>query len=298
VTRRFAIMVLAGFLVGGTQAAEPDPSDPEKVQASLKKWQQLKKDCGGNYSYKVNWSSFTGFGHKTEVIVRNNKVVERRYRAFRGRPVPIRLGQPKPRPEGESWVEQGKDLGTHKKGAPPKTLDELYAQADEVAQRKLAQHERRYVRFDKQGLLGSCFIVDTRIADDAPRNGVAISSISLGGDGASSPIQLTARDNGKTISVREGQTITIRLAGNPTTGFTWNDATKSDVVKLSGKVEHRAGGTALGAPGVSTATFVAVKAGKSTIALEYKRVFEKKPAAKTFTVNVVVQGRTTPPEKP
>lgn len=115
---------------------------------------------------------------------------------------------------------------------------------------------------------------------------------------AEAAIKLTARDSGKTISVLEGQQITISLTGNPTTGFTWNDATKSNVVKLSGKIEHRVDGPALGAAGESTATFVAVKPGKATIVLEYKRVFEEKPAAKTFTVDVEVQGEAIPPEKP
>ena len=51
-----------------------------------------------------------------------------------------------------------------------------------VAATSVSTNERRYVRFDKQGLLRSCDIVDTRIADDAPISGVVISSISLSGE--------------------------------------------------------------------------------------------------------------------
>ena len=160
--------------------------DQEKMQQSMTTWRQLRERNQGNYAYTIRWSSFVGFGHETEIVVRNNEVAERRYRSFSGRPVPVRPGQPAPKPEGTSWVERGDDLGTHKEGAPPKTLDELYAEAAQVLKRPLPEFERRYVRFDKQGLLLACFTVDTRIADDAPTKGVNITSIRLGATGDAS----------------------------------------------------------------------------------------------------------------
>ena len=142
---------------------------------------------------------------------------------------------------------------------------------------------------------------DTRIADDAPTKGVNISTITLGKAGkkpvkiekpklAYNTLRLTKSWNGKTIKVHQGQKIAISLAGNPTTGFTWNNATKSEVVKLSGKVTHRPANRLIGAPGISTATFEAVEGGKGTIALEYKRIWEKNPPAETFKINLVVAG--------
>jgi hypothetical protein len=171
------VIALIGLSLAATSAIS---SDEDKLNDSLKKWQQSRKECKGNYAYTIRWSSFTGFGHETEVVVRDNKVAERRFRSFSGRPVPVAPGQPAPKPEGKSWLEKGKDLGTHKEGAPAKTLDELYAEAAAVLRRPLPEHERRYLRFDKQGILRSCFTVDTRIADDAPTKGVIISSVTLG----------------------------------------------------------------------------------------------------------------------
>ncbi len=111
--------------------------------------------------------------------MRNNKVTERRFRSFGGQqvqPVPVKPGA---KPQGKTWVEKGKSIGQHKAGAPPKTLDELYTEAAKIAKLKLLSHERRYVRFNKQGLLLSCFTMDRRIADDAPTKGVTISKIKL-----------------------------------------------------------------------------------------------------------------------
>jgi len=113
-------------------------------------------------------------------VVRGNKVVERIYQKFGGAVAVLPGGPgrpPKQVPAG--WTEKGKDIGSHREGAPPKTLDELYQDARKVLDTKLSPFQKLYVRYDKQGLLRSCFYVDTRIADDTPRKGVVISGIFL-----------------------------------------------------------------------------------------------------------------------
>ncbi|MDP7012036.1 MAG: protease inhibitor I42 family protein [Verrucomicrobiota bacterium] len=295
--------------------------DAAKVQAGIKVWEVAKAKCKGNYSYKIGFQSWVGFGHETTIVVKNNKVTERHYRTFnRRRPVaPPRPGGVAPaQPKTISWVETGKAIGTNKKGAPARTLDELYVIALDTAKKPLQQFERRYIRSDKQGLLVSCYIMDRRIADDAPRNGLVVSSIQLGGGGAvaitpptavgggdcalcrteAHQLHLGMTENGGTITVKKGSTLKVKLKGNPTTGFTWNDKTPADVLKLSGKISHQAGGRLLGAPGMSTATYQAMKTGKSKIVLEYKRVFEDKPPLNTVKINIVVTddgGATTKP---
>jgi len=291
--------------------------DTAKVKEGIKAWEAAKAKCKGNYSYKVGFTSWVGFGHETTIVVSNNKVTERRYRTFnRRRPAPVRPGGvAPPQPEGDSWVETGKAIGVNKKGAPAKTLDELYKVAMATAQKPLKQFERRYIRSDKQGLLVSCFIMDSRIADDAPRNGLVVSGIQLGGgnEAAAAPptavgggdcalcrteahqLHLGQAENGGTITVKLGSTLKVKLKGNPTTGFTWNNVTRGHGLKLLGEITHKAGGRALGAPGMSTATFQAMKLGKSELVLEYRRVFEDKPPLNTVKINIVVteDGRAT-----
>ncbi|MFO0903185.1 MAG: hypothetical protein U0939_09310 [Pirellulales bacterium] len=173
-----ALVLVASFAgIGRAQ-----DSDADKLQSSLDKWSELKEKCGGNYRYFVRTSSFTGAGTETEIAVLNHKVAVRRYRVI-GPPIPLPPGPngrpPMPEAPKYEWTEQGETIGKHKEGAPPKTLDELYAQAQQVLARKLTEHEKRFVRFDKQGLLSSCFTIDTRIADDAPVHGVVIAEIRL-----------------------------------------------------------------------------------------------------------------------
>ena len=75
---RILVVVFVALTLSTAQAAD----DQGKFQASRKTWQELKQKCGGNYSYKIRWSSWVGFGHETEIFVRNNKVVKRRFSAF------------------------------------------------------------------------------------------------------------------------------------------------------------------------------------------------------------------------
>jgi hypothetical protein len=171
--RIFGLMT-AALLFGFSAMAD----DAQTVAESKTKWEAARKACGGNYSYKVRWSSFTGSGHETEVVVKGNKVVQRQFTVFNGAPQPIAPGAEPAKPKVK-WLEVHGKIGSHKEGAPAKTLDELYSEAATVAKRQLGPNEKRYVRVDKQGLLRSCFWVDTRIADDAPTHGIIISSLNL-----------------------------------------------------------------------------------------------------------------------
>ena len=160
----------------------------KKLQESFQAWQRKKQECGGHYSYKKYWSSWVGFGHETTVVVENNKVVSRSFRSFSGRPAPVAPGQV-PQPDGKTWTERGPEIGKHKEGHPPKTLDELYAEAKAIVHGRLPLFNRMSLRMDENGLLLACYLQDTRIADDAPTKGVNLTSITLGKKKASHPIK-------------------------------------------------------------------------------------------------------------
>lgn len=180
--------------------------DAKALADSLAKWEEAKKACGGNYQYKVSFSSFTGAGNVTEIVVRNNEVTERRYREFGGPPIaPVAPGNVNPESDKPKWIEKGDDIGKNSQGAPAKTLDELYAEAKDVAAKELPEFEKRYLRFDEAGLLKSCFVIDTRIADDAPRKGVAISGLELQKAGEGKPdAKVYKSPNGKAYPAHWG----------------------------------------------------------------------------------------------
>ncbi len=166
------------FRPGQANPAEME-ARKKKLQQSFQAWQRKKQECGGDYSYKKYWTSWVGFGHETTVIVEDNKVVARSFRSFSGKPVPVAPGQP-PKPAGKTWTERGPEVGKNKQGHPPKTLDELYAEAKAIVHGPVPPFNRMSLRTDKNGLLLACYLRDTRIADDAPSKGVNITSITLG----------------------------------------------------------------------------------------------------------------------
>ncbi|QEG38966.1 hypothetical protein [Roseimaritima ulvae] len=171
------VLPLLLLMASVSWAIESEAGDKvETLQKSVQKWERMRERANGNYSYHVVTSSFSGFRSVTEIVVRENQVSERRYRE---------TNRNAPRPDGAQdnteykWVEQADQLGTHQQGAPAKTLDQLYQQAAEILKQERPEHEKLYLRFDKQGLLQACFTVDTRIADDAPLNGVRIRDLQL-----------------------------------------------------------------------------------------------------------------------
>lgn len=176
---RCAVITVTLLAIGMSvmaEAADPVVTDADRLKASLAKWEKARDESRGDYSYQVRWNSFAGFGHTTTIRVQGNKVVERTYEEF-GPPQPVKPGET---PAAAKWVETGKDVGVHKnEGAVALTVDELYAEATKLLDRKVPEHHKLYLGFDKQGLLSHCFIVDTRIADDAPTMGVGPIQIRL-----------------------------------------------------------------------------------------------------------------------
>jgi len=183
---KITLVLILCFEIGTPTQAQPalSPSPSEVVwgdkkdqlNQSYKRWLKLKEACKGNYSYHVKWSSWTGFGNTTTIVVRGNQIIERRFESY-GAPHPD--GRPI---DKNRWAERGEFIGSNPKGHPPRTIDDLYKEAKSLTGRPIPKFHRGVIRVDKEGLLLSCFIQDTRIADDAPIQGVNITSISLGSE--------------------------------------------------------------------------------------------------------------------
>jgi inhibitor of cysteine peptidase len=101
-------------------------------------------------------------------------------------------------------------------------------------------------------------------------------------------ISLTDNDSGKTIAMKVGQSLAIRLPANPTTGYSWTLADKPELLPLR-KSEYVAGAGkdgAMGAGGTQVFGFAAADSGTATIKLNYRRPWENDPPARSFTVTV------------
>ena len=93
------------------------------------------------------------------------------------------------------------------------------------------------------------------------------------------------------VSVRAGDQFTLTLPSNATTGFQWRlaEGFNAAVVKSFGSEYAAPSDGLVGQGGTETWTFKALARGKTTLALEYARPWEKGiPPAKRQTFKVVV----------
>ena len=187
------VLILCFAIETPTQAQpalSPAPSEvvwgdkKDQLNQSYKRWLKLKEECNGNYCYNVKWSSWTGFGNTTTIVVRGNQIIERRFESY-GAPHPD--GRPI---DKNRWTERGDFIGSNPKGHPPRTIDDLYKEAKTLTGRPIPKFHKGVIRLNKEGLLLSCFIQDNRIADDAPIKGINITSISLGSEKSPNEKQL------------------------------------------------------------------------------------------------------------
>lgn len=111
------------------------------------------------------------------------------------------------------------------------------------------------------------------------------------GPAGGSARQLREQDSGQTVELRAGDRLEVILAGNPTTGYTW-EQTAGDpaILKLAGEPSYTSESTLAGAGGTYVFRYAAVAPGETTLTLIYHRSFEPDvPPLKTFTAPIVVR---------
>ena len=81
-------------------------------------------------------------------------------------------------------------------------------------------------------------------------------------------------DPGTAIQLAVGDRFAIELAGNPTTGYTWQVHADSQHLELLGQ-EFEPGGEGVGAAGQEVFRFRVLAAGETEIACEYRRPWDK-----------------------
>jgi predicted secreted protein len=103
---------------------------------------------------------------------------------------------------------------------------------------------------------------------------------------------MTPSDPQGPIALPPGQEFSVVLDANPTTGFSWLvGGLNASVVRFAGSRFMGPPVARPGAPGTQCLTFVAVRDGRTAIALDYRRIFAVGVApARTQTLEVIVGG--------
>lgn len=103
-------------------------------------------------------------------------------------------------------------------------------------------------------------------------------------------VVITETDSGSTRSVKIGDTVVLRLAEIPTTGFRWAPAEQgSDILEPAGDDFQPNLQSAVGGGGVRIFKFLARRAGQSTLNFSLTRSWEPGSPRSQFRVTVNVQ---------
>lgn len=108
--------------------------------------------------------------------------------------------------------------------------------------------------------------------------------------------ELTEEDSGRTLHLNKGDTLTVRLKANPTTGYLWQFGTPpydERVMILRGDRYINPAEQLCGGGGDRELTFVAVGSGRTGVRLVCRRPWEQgTPPAKEFNVMALVKDGT------
>jgi inhibitor of cysteine peptidase len=107
-------------------------------------------------------------------------------------------------------------------------------------------------------------------------------------------VTITDKDKDAKVELAKGDKLLVKLAANPTTGFTWVIASKEDdKLKSAGKPDYEPANKdkkIVGGGGTQTFTFTAQAVGEVQVEMQYKRPFEKdKDSAKTYKFKVTIK---------
>ena len=102
---------------------------------------------------------------------------------------------------------------------------------------------------------------------------------------------LTEADAGRTIELRTGDRLSVSLAANPTSGYSWElAAVDRRVLAPVGEQGYQASSAATGSGGMFAFEFEAAAAGHTELRLVYRRPWEKdRRPAQSFKVSVIVE---------
>ena len=137
-------------------------------------------------------------------------------------------------------------------------------------------------------------------AEAADANAAPAADANADANAASKTYEMTRDDNGKTLKVKVGDVIRVKLKSNRTTGYSWALTGKTDAnVLKSGEVEYKVDEHPAGMVGVGGndfCTFTALAPGKTDISLGYARPWEKdKEPAQAFKLTVEVEAAAAAP---
>lgn len=116
----------------------------------------------------------------------------------------------------------------------------------------------------------------------------ALAAYAMSTDEPSEATVYTADDDGTSIVLEPGQSFSVELAGNVTTGYSWQVEGIDAAILSAAEPVYVSDSELIGAGGMYTFTFTAAAAGETELRLVYLRPWEQAEPLDTFTLTVTV----------
>lgn len=104
-------------------------------------------------------------------------------------------------------------------------------------------------------------------------------------DTAADAVTATQAQNGAAVTLAKGETLTVKLAGNPTTGYQWTVAQNDANFLQPQDPIYEPDSSAIGSGGTYFFRFTALNPGSASLRMTYRRSWEPAPI-ETFTLAV------------
>ncbi|MEO1436564.1 MAG: hypothetical protein AAFV80_13580 [Bacteroidota bacterium] len=173
--KQLCLPILALLVLGFSSCSSTKHIDIEndalesKYNTSLDLWNKQKAENGGNYKYSTSYASVFGYRSRTEITVKNNKVVGRKFYETEQGSQDLKLVFE----EDESTINSVPDRGT------AVTMDQIYETCGETSLTKDEYYdagegekiEANVLTFetDVKGILSNCGYREAMCADDCYR---------------------------------------------------------------------------------------------------------------------------------
>lgn len=128
---------------------------------------------------------------------------------------------------------------------------------------------------------------------------VFVAMLSLIGCGDNATNDYTDEDTGSEVALSTGDTFTLRLGSNPSTGYSWeiDRASPLDIIELVSSTFEAPDTDSVGAAGTEVLEFAATGTGAGVLRLNYQRSFDDPPIPERIVEFIIRVGNAPwPPE--
>ena len=161
------VVIILIIILGGLYIFAGKTLNLSDYYNSLRTWNKLKLENGDSYSYINSFQSWTGNYTNTIIEVEKGKPISRNYETGIIEYMPKSDGGVDIKnTKNDTYIENQDNLGTHKAGFSPITMDNIYRNCILNISKVSSLTNNIYFETDNSGILSTCGYVPKNCQDE------------------------------------------------------------------------------------------------------------------------------------